>query len=290
MKIFEEYLPTLLEKEKYYVAKRVYYPDIIVSKKNSFGATAKSEGHTQILYSVKDLIDVYNKKTYDGDNIQGLIGERLLSLVLESFLDTIIIENPESKILSSGVLREKDKHIGKGFIACYNDNYLLRHKDQFNFIILEKSENIKPEEMYMQEKYGLMSTEIDGLGFLHTENKNYLIVGESTTKKKIFSINSFNDANHSKNYEERVFKPLKSLFPNHDIIYLVMAPEEQLYTLDKQSLIVKERPLNIYKKLHKINIESLFIPMPKTKPTLDEMVNDFVDHILLAKELLYNAL
>src|SRR3989338_16473 len=256
---------------------------------------------TTILYDATDIL-WWAKKKQEQDipedelvrGIKGVMGERMLSLLMEYFLQVVSHYEEEKKGESSfkenniisGVLREPRKHRGKGYIARFNNDYLLRFKGVSNFVILKKDTHTDVVTSYQQERFGLISTEIDGLGYLHVGDERYLLIGESFTKRE-FNLHSWNKNRHTNGIEERVFDPFKSLFPNHHLIYFVMGYEESLFDLNFNPLRIKGDPNKVYTKLKEIGVDTCFVPIPKTDKSLLLLAETIVKQkIGLVKSLL----
>jgi len=278
MKLFEKYL--LAEEDGYVFFPDVFMPEMTLnSLDNDSAMNASIGGLTQTLYGSKDIVSWSPDHTF----VNGVLGERMLSLVMDSFLKEI--GNSEHK--TAGVLRESERNATKGYIACYNDDYLLRFKDRTNFVLLQKDRSAVSEAIYMQEKFGLQSTEIDGIGYLHTDEKKYLLVGESSTKTR-FNLNSWDEGHGLGDTKTRVFDPLKTLFPEHSLVYFVMSRGSNLWYGRFNRRVLNKEPTRVYRELKTQNIETIFVPMPETKPSLGELVDDISKKIYFTQSLMKN--
>lgn len=207
-------------------------------------------------------------------NVKGYLGEKLLSLMMESFLKKIIDMMPKGSQADAGVLREKGKAKGRGYAARFDNNWMLRFKFGSSFVLIGKGDAATSNLAYKQEKMGMVYTEIDGMGYLIHNGQKYILAGESSTKKE-FGINSWErgSGTTSTSFEERVFGPLKELFPEHQLIYFIMAYTNTLFNALKTPCSLKTGPLDIQAHLKKYNVDTVFIPIPETTPSLHEIAD-----------------
>jgi hypothetical protein len=240
------------------------------------GFVASVNNLSQVLYDATDLLWWERKKQEGGikdedlaRGIVGVMGERMLSLMMSYLLQEV--SKSSADIPSFGVLREKGKHRGKGYIACFNNDYLLRFKGLSNFVILKKDHEADDEASYQQERFGLLSTEIDGLGYFHEGVNKYLLIGESSLNRE-FAIHSWDPKRHSQgSIEERVFQPLQSLFPHHELVYVIMGQFNSLFDINVNPYKLRFGPQKVYETLQRIGINTLFLPLSEIQQDLREI-------------------
>jgi hypothetical protein len=102
--------------------------------------------------------------------------------------------------------------------------------------------------------------------------QKYLLVGESSTKNE-FGINSWERGSGatSNSFEERVFGPLRELFPDHQLVYFIMAYEQTLFNRSKIPYCLKNGPLEIMEHLKRYGVETIFVQIPETTPRLQDI-------------------
>ncbi|MBR9703216.1 hypothetical protein GOV10_04210 [Candidatus Woesearchaeota archaeon] len=192
-------------------------------------------------------------------NIQSFLHEGLLAIMMENLLGEVGHGNKR------GVLQVREKDTSKEYIVDSNENYILKHKGRSNFILLEKEATPVGRKRYQMEKESYMATEIDGLGYL-INDPSHLLIGEAA-KGTEFKLNAWG-AGHKKNVYERLFNPMKELFSDHQLIYLVLTRKEVIFD---NGTHLTTRAENLYKKLKEINVDTLFVPTPETDPSLEEL-------------------
>jgi len=213
-----------------------------------------------------------------------VIGENTLCLIMQELIIDAkkkIPKNPQIGF-DCGIIKEKEKNIGKEFVVTYNDKYLLKHKGKINFTILEKSPEMDPSYSYHQEKHGLQATEIDSMGYFHCGyvkgNKGIdysdkstleiLLVGESKTSTNSNHFKKWkHDMDKSKNIVDKVFNPLVSLYRNHNFVYVFLAHDSILWDSDSRKL--REFPSTIVRQLENVNIGTILVPFPNMPKEFD---------------------
>jgi hypothetical protein len=278
--------------DNYVSAEKLFLPKIELSySKARECAIASVNGKSVILHDVNDFhfFSSLNSKKEDIFYLcRGIMAERMLSLVLDDLLDELSLSALEKGIKSSyGILKENPRHAGKGFVLRSSENHILRHKNSINLVVMTKDNSaLSDEAIYMQEKHGFCSTEIDGMGYLHFGKKKYLVVGETTTRVE-FGLSSWKDSQYRTTpVEKRVFNPLKLLFPDHEIVYVVMARESLLWDRKVDPPYLKNLPSRVYSRLDRIDTGSIFIPLPNTNPSLDEIARELSEKIPFTKKIL----
>jgi len=257
-----------------------FFPTVSLSYSEDRCVNAHVEELSFPLYTIDDLLRWTSMRQKGADesglitNVQGYLGENLLSLMMDSFLQEVTKKSPLCETAEIGVLRETGKAKGRGYAARFNNNYLLRFKLDTSFVLIGKGEAASSEVAYMQEKLGMVYTEIDGLGYLVTNGQKHLLIGESSTKKE-FRINSWERGKGiGESFEDRVFSPLLELLPKHKLTYFIMAHPRTIFDPTHQPFRLKKDPQIIYSHLKKKGINTLFIPIPQIKPSLTEIAKE----------------
>src|SRR4030042_598758 len=249
-----------------------------------FGLYASSRQKEHVIYNIKDVILAEGKRGEGTKgNFKGLISERILSVLLEELIDgslESLTANQSGSHNIGGVLREKEEHVGKEFVATYNSHYLLKHKGKSNFVILKKTPLNTPSAWYKQEKSGLQASEIDGLAYLHSDSKMYLVIGESK------AINSWWNIDFEEFYTalpDRIITPFKALFPSHELIFLFLGKENIIFT---DSGKLQPRPAKLAELLDQNEVNSIFTPLPQTPRSIEEYAGEMFEAIPLIRETL----
>jgi len=249
-----------------------------------------------------DILNYPGKKIKGSNSyFQGsIIGENMLFLIMnELIIDTQkkIRKNPNIKS-ECGIIKEKDKNIGKEFVVTYNDKYLLKHKGKINFTILEKSHEMDPSYSYHQEKHGLEATEIDGMGYFHCgymkdkgidysdkHTLRILLIGEAKTSsnpKRLKKWGNNNNHDNSKSILNKVLNPIVSLYRNHELVYVFLAPENILW--DNKSHKLNELPSRIVQQLEYADISTILIPFPNMPKKFDYYTGKIADIMKLTRK------
>lgn len=295
-----------------YIVDNVFRPEIkIEGGIDTIRATAVGYKSRLDLCSASDLMEWKGEITPSTLKFyQGQIGEKMLSVVMEEFVSQTRRKSGGNGITVAGeVLRENAKYRRKGYIAEFNDKYLLRFNRTTSFVLLMKTEERSRVGFFRQEKFGIQVSEIDGIGYMQIGGQNYLFVGEASTKdENELQLNSWTDLDKKGrkriNIEDRLFKPLQILFPDYKLIYFVMAPQRAILQNYQKGNGNKNthnfdeiNPLNqfrlraktnvIIERLSAINIETIFVPLPDTKPTIYGLAETLYKRIPLTRELLY---
>jgi hypothetical protein len=216
------------------------------------------------------------------NSFKGLIGERILSVVLDELVASIIDEErkarPDSGIVGR-VLREEEDYEGKGFAVTYNNKYLLRYHGRTNFFVLQKTPLEDPDSWYQQERLGLRASEIDGLAYLHVGREKYLLVGEVKTVNSWANIDG---PDFRKRVTEELFTPFRSLFPRHALLFVFLGRSEILF--DGRRL--KPYPGRMVGELEGSGVRTIFVPFPSTPKSLDDYAEDMSRMLPLTRKIL----
>ncbi len=226
------------------------------------------------LFTLDDIIGFNDKINGAQSRFQGIIGERILF----AYLNELIIKvrkNSEDRGAVGNVLTEKKVHEGKGFIANYNNNYLLRHKGKTNFVILQKQDTPHPDAFYAQEKSGLLASEIDGMAYYHNGDGNYLIFGEAKTSETWSNIGTkigYSIANN-------IAMPLQTLFPDHKLIFMFLGHENLIHENER----LNEHSSNLVAELEHLGVDSILAPLPTLPKEIKDYASDMADLVPLVR-------
>jgi hypothetical protein len=276
---FERYIP--IRDGDTYSVKEVFKPNVQFTE-DEFSLQATVGGKTHTIYSVEDIINWHGKVNGSSTNFKGLIGERILSVVLEELIDTTVSrlrdQCGEADVCGK-VLRELEKHEGRNFAVTYDNKFLLRYDGRTNFVVLKKTPLESPDSWYQQEYLGLQSSEIDGLAYLHHGPAKYLLLGEVKT---ISSWKNIHYLDFCERVTEELFIPFKSLFPRHELMFLFMGGQDILFSDDK----LKYLPKKLTEQLSSKGINTIFAPFPPTPRSLDEYSEKMSAMLPLTRKIL----
>jgi len=302
---FEKYFA--VKKEGVYCVQNVFRPELAFKEKK-FSLYASMRSGDQPIYNLKDVI-IFEGKFSEGarNNFLGLIGERVLSVTMEKLIedsiDGVAQKEPGAKLIG-GVVREKESHEGKEFVATYNSHYLLKFKGKSNFVVLKKTPSNSPSDWYQQEKSGLQASEIDGLAYLHHNDKMYLLIGESKMINNWWNIN-FEEFYST--FKDRIIVPFKALFPSHELTFFFLGKENTIFDNGSSNGRANDKPENGNEKngeakpangkklrskssllaelLDDNGIKTIFAPLPAMPRSLDDYAQDLYDSLPLAREM-----
>ena len=273
----------------------MFEPEIGIQKKlNTVRTVGRYGSFNYRLCEVNDLL------RWEGDHRdsfihyhQGLLGERLLTVVLEAFIGRMRETCPD--VSGASVVRERVRHREKGYVVNYNDSYILKHDRQTTFVLVSKPIDDSPRSEYQQEKYGLITTEIDGIAYLYFNGYKQLIIAEVSTRGTTnqLSINAWLKGKTAgleekvkHNVHQTLFKPLRSLFPKHRFLYFIMAPENTLWFPYKGRLRLRKRTELFYRAISTLGIDVMFVPIPKLDHTLHDIAENLYSVLPLTREVL----
>ena len=276
-KILEQFVDKkITENDEYLAVPQILNPSVSYTEgETGLELIAQIGDYSLPIYTAYDLLSWQAKNSKDTKNhFQGLIGERILSLSLEFLVSEL---GKEFSGAEFGAIREAKKYRGKKMISRFNDQYLLKFNGTTSFVILSKT-NHDPFSVreFEQEKFGMTASEIDALAYFFYNGNRYVIVGESSTRNN--SQLSLNSWKKETNYDciRHLFDPLRSLFPETQIIYVTAAHDNLLYNhLDKPSKL-KGKPKEMHDVLEEQGILSIFIPFPENQRTIRDLASDAV--------------
>lgn len=227
---------------------------------------AHANGSQYPLGTIQDLLSWKGDANEFVHHFHGRVGERLFSLVLERFVSQLAQEAQDAGQSETGgkVLREKRKYRqGRGDIIYFNNEYVLKFDRRTTFTLLQKVRAGSHEFRYKQEQIGLDLTEIDGLGYLHVNGRKYLLIGDIKQRTNPSSDPWDLDETNPRgtgNLERRLFTPLKTLYPDHHFVYVVMAAPDILF--NPSTSILGSESTKFAGHLTASGVTPVFIPSP----------------------------
>lgn len=187
-------------------------------------------GDSRDLFAWKDSVDDFPP------HFQGRIGERVLTVILEALARECVVSSIAAGFAPANgkVLREKRHYReARGDIVYWNNDLVLKFQRRTTFKLLQKVRGGSREFRYRQHDIGLELAEIDGLAYLHLGTDKYLIVGEVKTttnaSTKAWEHVRSDSASGTADIAKRLLNPLKSLYPDHHLVYAVTGYASSLF-------------------------------------------------------------
>ncbi len=258
-------------RQEYLVAPRLYNPPVLLREGPERLIAEIVPEHRYRLYDQEDF------RSWRGpivpsvvkDNFRGRIGERLLALVLRGFLHQMLQQAQQSGYTQTrgGILQEKRKREGKPFhrhIVHWNERYLLKFDRRTTLVILQKAE--QGRELHYVQELSIQKTEIDGLAALYLKRpgesaQKYLLIAEvNTTEHSSLYPNSFRS--RKEGIEDRLFLPLRSLFPDYQLIYALMGHPRALFSGGHPYPALNPTTTRIARFLDQQGIYPILLPIP----------------------------
>ncbi len=260
-----------LRNREYMSIEEIFQPKINYSSGEDLQIIANIGNSKIPLYTTHDLLSWdFDKDTQN--HFKGLIGERILAIILHAFLAEVASGNPDSKY---EIMREKGGHRAKRMIANFSDRYIMKFNNTTSLWVLQKSTyDIHPVERAMQDKFGLKAIcELDGLGFFICDDKRYVLVGESSAKESEdkLMINSWEKSKKRNSTLGHVFNPLRNLYSDSDFVYVILAYDNQLFDRQVDPPRIKREPARISTALRRQGIDTILFPFPEGNHTLKEL-------------------
>jgi hypothetical protein len=213
------------------------------------------------LYTINDLLNGHFNYQHHG-GIIGDIAERISRRVTKYFLRTFSEHGKPGGIFD----RSFDPKNREGFVVANTKDYIMKIQKYPNLVILKNTgkgkfgyENIK---------------EIDGLFDYRYFRKRHIIILESKLEKLDVDENKLID---------NLFKPLNNFFPDAYFSYLLFTSKDSIYfkkKFDKKRKI-RNKPIQIYEKLKKNDIATMFFNFNETKDDFLKMRNHLITHYRL---------
>lgn len=194
--------------------------------------------HSYPLYTVKDMFMVDYSISEEGrGNIMGDIAERVSRRITKFFLKH---HSPEG--YTGGIFDKRFNPQKKnGYIITNNERYLLKIQNYPNLIILRKS----PDSPWSYDNI----KELDGFFDYRYHGDRHILVLESKLEK----LNIKPDL-----LVENLFEPLKELFPESQLHYILFSNRSSIFREDNPYRILRSRPFEIYETLKANGVGTLF--------------------------------
>lgn len=221
------------------------------------------------LYTLADFIRTPQLFHPDsGGSLQGDLGERIARRVSKYALQHFTRGNTD------GMFGE-DFDPNREYVVAHTERFVLKIHHYPNMIILKKGEQNDSRAVEKDEKFGYVTIkEIDGLIAYRVGSQRHIIMLESKTNKTKLDI---------RHIREHLIRPMKQLFPQVALSYLLFAPVEQIFD---PSSMETHRGLNkeateLYHNLMQEGVSSIFY-------TFRESASDFshvIDHLQMSYAL-----
>jgi len=271
-----------------------------VAKSPPSGRTGKKESGV-ILYDKDDLASWRGTTTKNEvvSNLQGRIGDRSLYLMLESFLSELQFQAIKDGYTESrGEVLEEQRRVGRPFkrhVVQWKGEYLLRFDRRTTFHLFVEGEEGEPL-LYVRERRCYQKCEIDGLAPFYVQKKDhepdkYLVIGEIKTAMRHVDSGFFRGSETTT--EQGVFTPFKSLYPGHQLVYLLAGTHRALFSRSQSSgqQRLKPRMEEFVEMVLDNGVMPILIAIP---PTLrcSELAEGFYRHLIeyRAEQLFTNRL
>ncbi len=202
----------------------------------------------------KYLLDYHKNGENSGENIKpdnfaGLLGESIMRIVVSEFFRRV----QRKQLL-------KDIGFIKTDLNPYEDNRIIRENDEYRLLGISRYNQIVLDktipEMYCQ-------TEYDGL-FTYTAGRTKgLIICES----KVGNLGYLKaKENGQEEIYRKIIKPIKSLFPDRQLDFLLMGARDELQQKKKyKPLKTGVKKLNEYLNEHDIGFIPFFLPVTRRR-------------------------
>lgn len=257
-----------------WVLPKVYEPALTLTREKYRVNAALSPEWNYALYHEQDMILWRGnvKREQVVQHFKGRIGERVLALVLSGFIDEVVRGcRQEGYTASKGwVVKEKREQESRPYhrkVIRVQGHYALQHDRRTTFKLLQdKSSQEEHDDDTLDG-----CAEIDGLARLYVRSaeaeasRKYLFVAEvKTTKEDSFFLNfiEFEKKGSRGNIEERLFTPLRILYPEHQLVYVCMNQAQVLFQPGAPYAMLTPASIKVSKRLHKAGVRPLLLPVP----------------------------
>ncbi len=200
-------------------------------------------------------------------HFRGRIAERVLALGLSGLVDDIIQEYvqqsyPESR---GWVVKEKRELEARPYhrkVIRVKGAYALQHDRRTTFKLLKAV-----EESTTVDDAPITCAEIDGLARMYLQNsaetQKYLVVAEVKTSSEGQPFVLGGEQSSSGNINQRLFSPLRQLFPGHQLVYAMMGQGSLFFQEGSPGPRLTSKAIRMAKKLLGFQVQSLFLPLPE---------------------------
>ena len=215
-------------------------------------------GNSYPIYTAQDLL-TSNYLSEDNNAVEGLIGE--LAERLAWRLTKTFLKKSDNGDLGSMFTDGFHSANRDNYIVASSENHVLKIKKYPNMILLRKTG---------RGKFGYeRKKELDGLFDYRTMGGRILVVMEAKSGEM--------KLDHAQLTKE-LFEPLRELFPNTGLAYLLFAPEDTIHVKKKIRGVKKlrSRAINLYEELRKVDVGTIFFKFKETKEDFVKLTNHVV--------------
>ena len=258
-----------------WVMPKVYEPALTLTREK-YRVTAELPSEWEYaLYHEQDMLlwrgSVVREQVVQ--HFKGRIGERVLALVLSGFIDDLVTVCHQAGYSASkgGLIKEKREPESRPYhrkVVRIQGPYALQHDRRTTFKLLQD----KSSQGERDDDTPDVCAEIDGLARLYVcssepeISQKYLFIAEvKTTTEESFFLNFIGfEKSGFRSLEERLFTPLRILYPEHRLVYVCMNQAQILFQPAAPYPILTPASIKVSKRLQKAGVHSLFIPLPRT--------------------------
>lgn len=200
-------------------------------------------------------------------HFRGRIAERVLALGLSGLVEDIIKEYVQQGGLKSRgeVVKEKRELEARPYyrkVIRIKGSYALQHDRRTTFKLLKAV----PESMEVDDS-PITCAEIDGLARMYLQNsaetQKYLVVAEVKTSSEGQPFVLGGEHNTPSHINERLFSPLRQLFPGHQLVYAMMGSGVLFFREGSPYPQLNPKAIRMAKKLLGLQVQPLFLLLPE---------------------------
>ncbi|MBN1274934.1 hypothetical protein JXA12_01430 [Candidatus Woesearchaeota archaeon] len=219
-------------------------------------------GETHDLFTVKDYFNsMYSFDTIDRSNITGDLRERIARRNMKYFLRRFSKHGHVGDSFSGATSGDRD-----GFLIANNDTYVLKILHYPNMVLLKKDKEGKLGYQNLKE--------LDGLFDYQYFMKRHLIVLES--KSESFKL-------MPDDLERRLFEPLRQLFPDAQLHYVLFANGRKLFSHVKKDVpVLHKNIIPLHEALLEYGVVPFYFSFRESRSDMERMT----DHLFLQHDLI----
>lgn len=200
-------------------------------------------------------------------HFRGRIAERVLALGLSGLVDDIIQEYVQNGCMKSRgeVVKEKRELEARPYhrkVIRVKGLYALQHDRRTTFKLLKAV-----QESVTVDDSPITCAEIDGLARMYLQNsaeiRKYLVMAEVKTSSEGQPFVLGGEQNTPGHINERLFSPLRQLFPDHHLVYAMMGQGSLFFTEGGPYPLLTSKAIRMVKKLSGLQVQPLFLPLPE---------------------------
>src|SRR3989338_2035446 len=198
-------------------------------------------------------------------HFRGRIAERVLALGLSGLVDDILQDythhgHPESHGRVVKEDREPESRPYHRKVIRIKGPDALQHDRRTTFKLLK----VVPESTTVDDA-PTTCAEIDGLARLYLQNqediRKYLLVAEVKTSSEGWPFALGGD--QPGNINEKLFSPLRRLFPDHQLVYVMMGHGSLFFQEGSPYQLLTSKAIRMTKRLTGLQVHPLFLPLPE---------------------------